>query len=208
MPAELGKGAHAGPARGEDAALPIRRHGRGVEPPRTAPGCGPHIHCGGSAAARPLNCLRCERWRAFVGAYERIVHRILGINIVTCERLGIATQSGELAEHVEAGLSTHHDECTKPSAKLIPHPEAMVRLRRCGLHGLAGPLLRTTTRLHGANQAVAGSALLVPRARRRGKLRSRGDGRGFGRHEKAAAGHPRAIRSRVQYRRRHCRSEG
>jgi hypothetical protein len=42
----------------------------------------------------------------FVSAHERIVHQILGINIVTCERLSIATQGREPAEHIESGLSS------------------------------------------------------------------------------------------------------
>ena len=62
---------------------------------------------------------------------------ILGINIVTCERLSIATQTREPAEDVEVSLSMYHDECTEPRTKLIPLLQASVWARRCGLAGTA-----------------------------------------------------------------------
>lgn len=80
----------------------------------------------------------------FVGAHERVVHQILGINIVTCEQLSIATQSRKPAEDVEASLSTYHDECTEPRTKLIP-----LYKRVSGFSVVAS--LRTATRLGGRN---------------------------------------------------------
>ena len=59
------------------------------------------------APAGPLIPSGVKGRALFVGAHERVVHQILGINVVTCERLSIATQSRKPAEDVEASLSTY-----------------------------------------------------------------------------------------------------